>query len=83
MGWAAKRKELLSVAWNPVGGMSVPVYLKAQYWGQYSLTFSPMTWDTGSEYTLRKFSDATKLGGVTEKPCGCSAVQSDLNRLEK
>lgn len=59
------------------------MYVKAKYWGQYSLTFPLMTWDTGSEYTLRKFAEDTKLGGVTDKSYGCSAVQRDLNRLQK
>jgi len=39
--------------------------------------------DDGSECTLRKFTNDTKLGGVADTPDGCAAVQRDLNRLEK
>ena len=39
--------------------------------------------DDGSERTLSKLTDHTKLGGVADKPEGCVAIQRHLNRLEK
>ncbi|GAB0176081.1 mitochondrial enolase superfamily member 1 [Grus japonensis] len=39
--------------------------------------------DDEAEYTLGKFADDTKLGGLADTPGGCAAIQKDLNRVRK
>ena len=55
-------------------------YLKHQYWDQYNSIYSSNNLDEGIEYTVSKFPDVTKLGGVADTPEDCAAIQQDLDR---
>lgn len=48
-------------------------------WG---LTSSLITWMIGHT-TLSKFAVGAELGGVPDRPAGCTVIQSDLKRQEK
>jgi len=39
--------------------------------------------DDGTGWTISKFAEDTKLGGVINRPGDCSAIQRDLSKLEK
>ncbi|RMC01104.1 hypothetical protein DUI87_22370 [Hirundo rustica rustica] len=71
-----------SVAQGPVGGLSMAVSPKVQWWAQSRLTFPSMTGMKGRGL-LSNFTDNTKLGGVADSPEGCAALRKDLNRLER
>ncbi|GAB0176176.1 mitochondrial enolase superfamily member 1 [Grus japonensis] len=49
------------------------------YWDHYHLTINDL--DDGTEHTLSKFADDTKLGGVADTPAGCTGIQRDLEKL--
>jgi len=42
-----------------------------------------MTLDNGTERTLSKFADDSKLGTLADTLDGCSAIQKDLGGLKK
>ncbi|KAJ7400656.1 rna-directed dna polymerase from mobile element jockey-like [Pitangus sulphuratus] len=71
-----------AVAKGLVGGLSLVVSPMVQYWAQYCLTYSFMTW-MKRQVPPRQVCHDTKLGGVTNNPEGCVALQKNINRLQR
>lgn len=76
-GWA--ERAVISgtkSGWRPItGGISQGLILAFL---QYNIFYDGL--DDGSDSTLSKFADDTKLRGVAGTLCGCAAVQRDVGR---